>query len=202
MCASCGCDTPDVDHGDSRSITLLDLRRAAEAAGIPVAEAATNISKTVAQCCKATRTDMAGVVIKADDSQRFLLTVAYPAYKTDAAVAADGHIDVASDQVVERACWNFMRKGAKLGMWHKDGNSDCGEVVENYVWRGEPWVLKAADGTDQTIMPGDWLVGMILTEPTWALYKARLIGGVSPQGGARRRLPSAETLERMRSRLS
>jgi hypothetical protein len=144
--------------------------------------------------------DVIGVVIKADDAKRFLLTVAYPAYKFDVAVAADGHMDVASEDVVERACWNFMRKGARLGLWHEAGHSDAGEVVENYIYRGEPWLIKAADGTDQTIMPGDWLVGIVCSEYTWALHKSDAIGGVSPQGGARRRLPSEATLARVRSR--
>ena len=33
MCLSCGCGKPDDDHGDSRNITMSDLKRAAEAAG-------------------------------------------------------------------------------------------------------------------------------------------------------------------------
>jgi Putative phage serine protease XkdF len=144
--------------------------------------------------------DIAGVVIKADDAKRFLLTVAYPAYKFDVALAADGHIDVAPEDVVERACWGFMRKGARLGMWHEKGHEDAGEVVENYIHRGDPWHIKAADGTDQTIMPGDWLVGIVCSEYTWALYKSDAIGGVSPQGGASRQSPSEATLARVRSR--
>ena len=33
MCISCGCGTPNDDHGDSRNITLDDLNQAAAAAG-------------------------------------------------------------------------------------------------------------------------------------------------------------------------
>ena len=33
MCLSCGCGKPDDDHGDSRNITMNDLKQAAEAAG-------------------------------------------------------------------------------------------------------------------------------------------------------------------------
>lgn len=151
---------------------------------------------------KQSRVIKTGAVIKADDAQRFLLTVAYPAWKPDVSVAADGHVDVAPDKVVERACWNFALKGAKLGMWHEDGHGDAGVVVENYVWRGDPWVIKAADGTEHTITKGDWLVGIICSEETWALYKAGRIGGVSPQGGARRRPADPQTLERIRRRLN
>lgn len=200
MCCTCGCGEPPNDHSDSRNITLLDLRCAAEAAGITVADAAANITKTVAAACaKTVRGDTVGLVVKAQSAKRYLLTVAYPAYKADVAIAADGHIDIAPSEIVERACWSFMRKGAHLGMWHEDGHSDCGEVVENYVYRADPWVIKAADGTEQIIMPGDWLVGLILTPRNWSMYEAGLIGGVSPQGRAQRQSPSQETLALMRS---
>lgn len=203
MCLDCGCQLPGDDHGDDRHITLMKLNAAAEATGVRLSTAVCNINDTVANCCKShpeSRSDITGLVIKADDSKRFLLTVAYPAYKFDVAVAADGHMDVATEDVVERACWSFMRKGARLGMWHEAGHADAGEVVENYIHRGSPWVIKAADGTDHTIMPGDWLVGIVCSEHTWALYKSNAIGGVSPQGGARRRLPSADTLARVQVR--
>lgn len=199
MCVTCPCSDGPNDHGDSRNLTLLDLRCAAEAAGISVADAAANLSKSVASLAKS-RSDTTGLVIKADDSKHFLLTVAYPAWKPDVAVAADGHIDVAPADVVEKACWSFMRKGARVGMWHEPGNEDAAEVVESYIHRADPWVIKAADGTEQVIMPGDWLVGLKLAPKPWAMYKAGLIGGVSPQGGARRQRPSKQTLEQIRSR--
>lgn len=167
-----------------------------------MASAAKNLNTTVAKvAAKSARSDVHGLVVKADDAKRFLLTVAYPVFKPDVSVAADGHIDVASDEVVERACWNFMRKGARLGIGHEPGHEDVGEVVENYIWRGEPWVLKAADNTEQVIMPGDWLVGMVLRDEGWTLYKSGLLGGVSVQGGAQRRTPSPATLDRVRSRI-
>ena len=105
----------------------------------------------------------------------------------------------ASAEVVEKAAWNFLRKGAKVGLWHEPGHDDAAEVVESYVWRGEPWVIKAANGTDQTIMAGDWLVGLVLSEPTWELYKSGDIGGVSPQGRGKRKVPDAATLAKLRS---
>lgn len=138
-------------------------------------------------------------VVKAIDEQRFLLTVAYPAMKADVGVAQDGHRDFAPADVVERAAHNFMLKGAKLGMWHEDGHDDCAEVVESYIWRADPWVVKAEDGSTQTIMPGDWLVGSILSEESWAMYKSGTIGGVSPQGRAQRKIPSADSLAQLRS---
>jgi hypothetical protein len=49
MCLSCGCGEPDADHGDTRHITMEDLRKAAEAAEISPQEAAENIKATVAK---------------------------------------------------------------------------------------------------------------------------------------------------------
>jgi hypothetical protein len=44
MCVSCGCGEPNDAHGDMRNITMDDLNRAAEAAGISPSEAAQNIA--------------------------------------------------------------------------------------------------------------------------------------------------------------
>lgn len=47
MCLSCGCNKPNDDMGDERSITMTTLREAAEAAGITPEEAVENIGKGV-----------------------------------------------------------------------------------------------------------------------------------------------------------
>jgi hypothetical protein len=44
MCLDCGCGEPNERHGDDRHITMDDLRAAAEASEISVAEAARNIA--------------------------------------------------------------------------------------------------------------------------------------------------------------
>jgi hypothetical protein len=46
MCLTCGCGIPDDDHGDSRHITMSELKAAAEAAEIDVDEAVTNLQAT------------------------------------------------------------------------------------------------------------------------------------------------------------
>ncbi len=142
--------------------------------------------------------DIGGTVIKSNDEQRYVLMVAYPSMKKDTATAADGFIDFGTPEVIERACFQFMRKGCKLGMWHEAGHNP-GEVVENYIYRGPTWVTKSDDGTEQTIEPGDWLCGMILNPEAWSLYKQGIIGGASPQGKAKRRIPDASTLAQLRS---
>lgn len=47
MCLSCGCGVPNDDHGDHRHITQDDLDTAAQAAGISVNEAGTNIAASL-----------------------------------------------------------------------------------------------------------------------------------------------------------
>ena len=59
--------------------------------------------------------------------------------------------------------------------------------------------MKAADGSDQVVMPGDWLLGVRWDEPTWAGIKDEQWNGLSPQGAARRRQPSASALANLRS---
>ena len=47
MCASCGCDKPDDNHGDTANITTSDIDRAAEAAGITPTEVLDNLRSAV-----------------------------------------------------------------------------------------------------------------------------------------------------------
>ena len=49
MCLTCGCGEPNDDHGDAAHITYDDLKKAADAAEISVAEAAKNLQETVAK---------------------------------------------------------------------------------------------------------------------------------------------------------
>lgn len=143
--------------------------------------------------------DIGGTVIKSNDEQRYVLMVAYPSMKADKWVAQDGYRDFGQAPVIEAACFNFMRKGCNLGLFHQAGH-DPGEVVENYIYRGPTWVVKSEDdGSEQVIEPNDWLVGMILTPEAYSLYKKGIITGASPQGKARRRTPDPQTLAQLRS---
>ena len=205
MCISCGCGEPMSDHGDSRHITLTDLRSAAEAAGLSVGDAAGNIAKAVANVGKRIADDTdeglaACRVVKTTDERRYTLGVAYPANKADVGVAGDGHIDFVGIQALEDAAWAFMRKGAQVGLYHRKGTDGAGTVVESYIYRGEPWHIKAADDTEHVVMPGDWLVGVVWREDTWPLVKDGAVRGFSPQGGAARRRPTAEDLAALRER--
>lgn len=138
-------------------------------------------------------------VLKKSEERRYTLGLAYPANRPDVGLAADGFRDFAPTDVLENAAWSFLRKGGGVGLHHQKGTTGHGEVVESYLYRGPDWCITAPDGSDQVIKSGDWLIGVVWDEPTWASIKAGEINGFSPQGGARRRLPSAEALANLRS---
>ncbi len=139
------------------------------------------------------------ILLKAEEESRFLLLVAYSPNKMPLR-GADGFVDVARPEVLEKACWRFMDNGAQAGMWHKPGHENAARVVENYVYRNDvPWVIKCPDGTEQVVQKGDWIVGLILSPKSWKMFKAGLIGGGSLQGGAKRGIASEETLAYLRS---
>lgn len=148
-------------------------------------------------------------VLKADDERRYTLDVAYPADKADVAIALDKHKDFASKAVVEDAAWNYMRNYRQVGLCHTPDQAaavgtqlaqdGAAELVESYVYRGPDWTVKAADGTEQLIKAGDWLVGFIWVPAAWDLIKSGKIGGVSVEGGAKRRKPTREALANLRT---
>lgn len=140
---------------------------------------------------------VAGRLVKAVDERRFGLFVAYSPNKLPVR-GADGKIDVASPDVLERACWRFALNGLKVGVGHKPGGEKAARVVENFVHRGAPWHVIGPDGTEQVVEPGDWCVGLIFSRTAWEQFKAGKWGGVSLQGTAKRKAASAETLARQR----
>lgn len=150
-------------------------------------------------------------VVKAEPERRYTLNVIYPADKADVTVAADGRRDFARKSVVEDAAWTYMRKHRQAGLFHSpEAAAAAGvsqdelakgtvEVVESYIYRGPDWVLKAADGSEVVIKAGDWLGGFIWSPDAWQAVLDRRIGGVSPEGRATRRKPTAEALAALRS---
>jgi hypothetical protein len=145
---------------------------------------------------------IAGEVIKSVPEQRFTLCVGYPARKPDTGVAADGFRDWSSEESVEKAAWNYLRKSPKVGLHHHPGNDTEGaaEVVESYIYRrDDPWIIKAADGTEQRICKGDWLIGLVWSEAGWNSILSGEITGVSAQGRAKRRPSDPADLATLRS---
>jgi hypothetical protein len=143
-------------------------------------------------------TGIAGMLVKTEDERRYTLCLAYPVNRPDAAIAADGYRDFAGRDAVREAAHNYIRKSRKVGAWHADGTDGAGEVVESYL---APYdgAMTAVDGSKQIIKEGDWMLGIIWEPDTWALIKQGLITGVSMQGSAVRRVPSAETVANLRS---
>ena len=138
---------------------------------------------------------VSGALVKAVDERRYTLSVAYPADRADVAVAQDGHRDFASKAAVEEAAWNYLRNGGKVGLMHADGTEGAGERVESYIWPGPDWTT----GSGYVVKQGDWMLGVIWEPEAWELIKAGKIGGVSMQGSARRRKPTAEAIAALRS---
>ncbi|MEU8920307.1 XkdF-like putative serine protease domain-containing protein [Kitasatospora sp. NPDC048545] len=116
--------------------------------------------------------------------QRYVLGIAYQA-GPDPRIqkGADGGRDFFTADELEKAAWSFLRDGgSQVGLNHVDGTTGAATVVESYVWRGPDWDL----GDGVVVKAGDWLVGAVLDEPAWRLYKSGRITGFSPQGTARR----------------
>jgi hypothetical protein len=144
-------------------------------------------------------TTAACAIFKSVEESRVTVALAYPHSKADKGVAADGHIDYAGRTAVERACWAFTSKSRRVGMQHQDGTEGHGEVVESGIHRGPDWVIKGDDGTATTIVDGDWVMAVRWDEPTWALIKSKRLNGLSPQGRAKRGIPTPEALANLRS---
>jgi hypothetical protein len=141
-----------------------------------------------------------GVVVKSDDERKFTLMVAYPADSADVGIARDGFQDFASADAVEKACWSYMEKSRAIGAFHMDGTEGLGTLVENYVYRGPDWAIKAADGTEQVIKSGDWLWGVKWSDDGWNLIKSGEVTGASPQGAATRRAPNPADVAKVKNR--
>jgi len=120
----------------------------------------------------------------ADEPQRYVLGIAYQA-GPDPRIAKgqDGGRDYFTEAELEKAAWRFLQNGPQVGLFHLDGTEGAANVVESYIYRGPDWDL----GDGIVVRKGDWLMGAILDERAWHLYKTGKIDGWSPQGVARRR---------------
>jgi hypothetical protein len=120
-------------------------------------------------------------LVKSLGEKRYTLTVAYPAD------TVDGHGEFIKAQNLEPLAWDYLTKHRQIGLYHADNEIGHGQVVESYIWRGDPWTVEAADGTTQVVKSGSWLLGVIWSPTAWRLIKTGQIAGMSIQGRAKRR---------------
>jgi len=106
----------------------------------------------------------------------------------------DGHRDFAGKTAVEKAAHDYLLKHRKVGLMHADGTDGSGDLVESGIHHGPDWVMKAADGTEQHVIDGDWTGAIQWDVPTWERWK-RVSCGASP----RRAAPCGETRRKKRS---
>lgn len=126
-------------------------------------------------------------VLKSASEQRYVLGVAFAAgCDENVRKGVDGRRDWMSAAEVEKAAWGFI-DGRQVGVQHADGSVGAATVCESYIYRGPDWEIVDTSGNVQVIKSGDWLVGAILAEPSWRLFKAGLVDGWSVQGKARSR---------------
>jgi hypothetical protein len=118
---------------------------------------------------------------------RFVLGLAYQAGRDPKIQRGqDKGRDYFTPDQLEKAAWSFLRHGPVTGLFHVDGTEGAATVVESSIYRGPDWRITGPDGSVVVVKSGDWLVGAILDEPAWQLYKSGRITGWSPQGSARR----------------
>lgn len=130
-------------------------------------------------------------IIKDRTEQQYVLGVAWEPGKQDRiTVGRDGGRDFMNEVEVEKAAWRLLASGLdgdEVALFHTDGTEGHARVVESYVYRGPDWSLTNTAGQDVVIKSGTWLVGALLDDPAWHLYKTGRIGGLSTWGTATRR---------------
>lgn len=210
MCWTCPCGDLEDDHGEAACLTTADMQAAANQIDSDIPHVVSNIvlalshfNPDLAKEVMASTTPYAGVrVVKASDERRYTLGVAYPAMKTDVSRAADGHRDFVSPEALEKTAWEWMDKRRAINLFHKSGDQfdGHGTVVESYIYRGPDWTVDSpVDGKPYVIKAGDWLMGCQWSDYAWALVKAGLVNGWSPEGSATRTIPTPERLATVRS---
>lgn len=202
MCWTCGCGHLEERH-DSRALTTEDMQGAADQADIDIPHVVGNIvlslshfDPALAKKVGAVETPYAKVrVVKATEERRFTLGVAYPAMRADKSRAADGHRDFVSPEVLEKTAHEWLIKNRDVNLFHQEGTLGHFSPAESYIYRGPDWEIESpVDGKLYVVKAGAWMLGGYWDEVGWAFVKAGLVNGWSPEGGARRSVPTPERL--------
>jgi hypothetical protein len=184
LCLSCGCvlsdGDPADDHGDARALTLADIIGAADATGMTMARVAENIVASLALL------PQPEPVVKRlavpENPQRYILGCAY---QCD---SVDGHNEFVAKAELEQIAWDYLANHRQIGFHHADGTVTHGTVVESFLHKGDPWVVKAIDGVTYTVREGDWMVGALFDEIGFEHIVRESADGWSVQGALPRRL--------------
>lgn len=205
MCWDCGCGLLENAHDDPRHLVTMDLQGASDANETSIPTVVSNLvmslshfNPKLAKEIGAAQTPYAALqVVKSRAEQRFTLGVAYPAMKADKSVAADGHRDFVSPEVLEKTAHEWLVKNRDVNLFHSAKSEFQGHFTpaESYIWRAPDWqVSSPVDGKPYVVKAGDWLLGGYWDEFGWELVKAELVNGWSPEGAAARATPSPERL--------
>lgn len=182
VCLDCGCGELENDHGDGRHILIGDLQAAADASGVSLVRAAANILQTITGTLEDNEPEPEG------PERHFLYGVAYqPGKDPRIAKGVDGGRDWMTPESLELAAWSFLLNGHQHGLFHLDGTEGVAKTVESGIYRNPiPWIVS----DDLIVRKGTWTVGVLVDDKGWALHKQGKLGGLSPQGIARRRRPA------------
>jgi hypothetical protein len=112
---------------------------------------------------------------------QYTLGIVYPADRVD----GDKHGDFASAENVRKACWGFNRNRMAVGLMHQKGTEEHGTPVESYIYSGPDWEIEKGD-KKTIVKSGDWLMGVLWDNDSWAAIKSGKLRGYSLQGWARR----------------
>ena len=150
------------------------------------------VAAAVSAALEAVDDEPAAPVLKESAEQRYVLGVAWmPGQHTWITKGQDGARDFMTEENVEKAAWGYINHRG-VNIFHTDGTEGHARVVESYVYRGPDWTITDTSGAEQVIKAGTWLVGSVLDEAGWAMYKAGQIAAWSAQGTARRRTPTEQ----------
>lgn len=117
-------------------------------------------------------------VLKRDAPRRYTLGVAYPAN------AVDAHGQFMDPQDLEETAWRYLQERRGVGLMHLDQTGGSGVPVESYIYRGPDWHIAG-----QVIKNGDWLLGVIWSEPAWDQIERGELTGYSMQGWGTQEAP-------------
>jgi len=125
-------------------------------------------------------------VIKADEEQRTLTAIVYPAMPVG---WNDTQGDWISEENIRTMAWEFMKKSQRYDLHHKvlDVSKDQAVVVESWIAPVD-LQLPQSDGTTYSVTKGSWIVTTHFPdEAMWERVKKGEFGGYSIRGKGKRR---------------